>query len=79
MMCHECRFCCTLPMCTYFPGNKDDTNFDMNYNIELKNQDKKITASDIFYSNDFIPSLITSVGLRVTISIPHWSRVWNWE
>ena len=22
MFCHECRFCCTLPMCTYAPGTR---------------------------------------------------------
>ena len=31
--CHECRFCCTLPMCTYKPGNKKDTHFDMDHRI----------------------------------------------
>ena len=53
-MCHECRFCCTLPMCTQYPGGKDDTTFDMDYNIELRNQDKKILANAIFYSNNHI-------------------------
>ena len=29
MGCNNCRFCCTLPMCTYSPENKISTIFEM--------------------------------------------------
>ena len=52
--CHECRFCCTLPMCTYPPGHEDNTWFDGLDNIELKSQDNIFKADDIFFSIEHI-------------------------
>ena len=46
--CHECRFCCTLPMCTYPPGNKANTDFDMKHQTKMSN---KISAKEIFFSD----------------------------
>ena len=58
MGCHECRFCCTLPMCTYDPGNSiDNTVFDMKHKIELGNQKNKMTANELFFSSE--PSFST--------------------
>ena len=39
--CNECRFCCTLPMCTYSPGTHDSTVFDIKQRLELKDQKNK--------------------------------------
>merc|ERR1712142_212007 len=47
--CHNCRYCCTLPMCTKPPGRKEDTKFDIK-SLELRSQKNKIHASDIFFS-----------------------------
>jgi len=48
--CHECRFCCTLPMCTYEPGNKKDTHFDMAHmSVPSKDQEKKVSANKLFF------------------------------
>jgi len=41
--CHECRFCCTLPMCTYKSGNKIVTHFD--------NVHKDFKARELFFSD----------------------------
>ena len=49
--CHECRFCCTLPMCTYPPGAKENTIFDIEHQLELKKQKNKLTADGIFFSD----------------------------
>ena len=49
--CHKCQFCCTLPMCTYPPGDRDDTIFDIEHKLELKNQKNKLTADGIFFSD----------------------------
>ena len=54
MACHECRFCCTLPMCTNPPGNQDDTVFDINSTLELKTQKNELTANEIFFSENSI-------------------------
>merc|ERR1719369_539878 len=54
MACHECRFCCTLPMCTYDPGSKENTVFDMEHKIELKNQKNNVTAREIFFSDQIV-------------------------
>ena len=52
--CNECRFCCTLPMCTYKPGRKDDTYFDGLTKLELRSQTNKIKANEIFFSDNYI-------------------------
>jgi len=44
--CHECRYCCTLPFCTY-QGEKDVQFYgeeSLEYAQELGNQENKITA-----------------------------------
>jgi len=53
--CHECRFCCTLPMCTFPPGDMKDTVYDGIENQNAVNQKEKnqLLASDIFFSNVF--------------------------
>ena len=52
--CHECRFCCTLPMCTYEPGGRDNTIFDIDHDIELKDQKIQIKANHIFFNDHHI-------------------------
>ena len=52
--CHECRFCCTLPMCTKPPGTKKDTDFDLGHKVEIKDQKKEITANELFFSDEHI-------------------------
>ena len=52
--CHECRFCCTLPMCTYPPGGKFSTEFIELKKTELKEQENKLTAKDLFFSKEYI-------------------------
>merc|ERR1712142_943754 len=52
--CHECRYCCTLPMCTYPPGGEKNTIFDMEHRIELENQKNNVTAPEIYYSDAHI-------------------------
>ena len=52
--CHECRFCCTLPMCTYPPGGKDSTEFIELKKTELKTQKNNLTAKDLFFSRKHI-------------------------
>jgi len=52
--CHECRFCCTLAMCTYptpstGPAGFANTVFDKPA-LELKDQQKKQMASELFSS-----------------------------
>jgi len=54
MACHECRFCCTLPMCTYPPGHKDNTIFDIEQKEEVKNQKNIVTADEIFFSDQHV-------------------------
>ena len=54
MNCHECRFCCTLPMCTYSPGYKDNTIFDMEHKIKSKKGMNKVTADEIFFSDQHV-------------------------
>ena len=54
MACHECRFCCTLPMCTYSPGYQDSTIFNINQSLELKNQKNTISAGELFFSSSHI-------------------------
>ena len=53
--CHECRFCCTLPMCTYPPGGRDNTVFDGLHDLKLEDQQKNVIgANDIFFSEELI-------------------------
>ena len=52
--CNECRFCCTLPMCTYPPGGLESTVFDGLNGLNLNSQKNKIQANDIFFSNGMI-------------------------
>ena len=54
MFCHECRFCCTLPMCTFSPGTNANTDFDMERKIALKDQETKIRADSLFFSDEHI-------------------------
>ena len=49
--CTECNFCCTLPMCTYSPGDMENTSFDIEHKIELKDQKNKVTADELFFSD----------------------------
>ena len=48
--CHNCRFCCTLPMCSVNSSGKTGTTFE-GENIELKNQKNKETAVGKYFSN----------------------------
>ena len=57
MACHECRYCCTLPMCTYSPGYQDSTIFNINQSLELKNQKNTMSASDLFFSSSIIGNM----------------------
>ena len=52
--CDECRFCCTLPMCTYPPGGEDNTVFEGLNNLKLENQQNKMRADDVFFSDEVI-------------------------
>ena len=52
--CHECRFCCTLPMCTTPPGGIDHTTFDSASDIMLKTHNNTISAGEIFFSTNYI-------------------------
>lgn len=54
MGCNDCRFCCTLPMCTYSPGYKANTFFDMEQKIELKTQENEQRADEIFFSDQHL-------------------------
>ena len=49
--CHECRFCCTLPMCTKPPGGMENTQFYTIPKLEAKAQENKKRANDIFFSS----------------------------
>ena len=50
--CHECRFCCTLPMCTKAPGGLNQTTFLKMPLVKLKTQRNKQSAIDIFLSEE---------------------------
>ena len=50
--CHECKFCCTLPMCTYPPGGRDNTVFDEK--ISLEENQSLLKAKNIFWSHEII-------------------------
>ena len=52
--CHECRYCCTLAMCTKPPGGKDFTEFGGLANLKLKSQKNTLRANDLFFSNEHI-------------------------
>ena len=52
--CHECRYCCTLPMCTQPPGDISSTVFDGLPDLELDNQKNKFRANDIFFSTEML-------------------------
>merc|ERR1719153_174650 len=71
--CHECRFCCTLPMCTYEPGNKKDTYFDIdNKSVELRDQNRtEMGAIELFFQRGFIvqKNLITNALNQVVMKI----------
>jgi hypothetical protein len=41
VVCHECRYCCTLPMCTYPPGDVINTFFDGLKDLKLVDQKNK--------------------------------------
>jgi len=52
--CHECRFCCTLSLCTYpsshyGPHGNSNSVFD-DRDLELKDQKNRVTASELFFS-----------------------------
>ena len=47
--CHECRFCCTLPMCVKLPGGKEGTHFE-SIKLKLEDQTNRETAGEIFFS-----------------------------
>ena len=48
--CHECRFCCTLPMCVKIPGGKEGTHFEK-VDLKLEVQENTKTAGELFFSN----------------------------
>ena len=52
--CNECRFCCTLPMCTKHPGGREATTFDIDATIDHKQENYTFNAVDIFFSEDYI-------------------------
>ena len=49
VFCHECRFCCTLPMCVVDPGGEEGTTFE-GAKLELKDQINKKSAADLYFS-----------------------------
>jgi hypothetical protein len=52
--CHECRYCCTLPMCTMPPGGKEYTEFDGLEDLKLVSQKNVLKANDLFFSTEHI-------------------------
>jgi len=52
--CHECRYCCTLPMCTYPPGGKENTKFEGDKEIKLQTQKYVTDAAELFYSKEHV-------------------------
>jgi hypothetical protein len=52
--CHECRYCCTLPMCTMPPGGKEYTEFDGLEDLKLESQKNVLKANDLFFSTEHI-------------------------
>ena len=47
--CHNCRFCCTLPMCSVAPGGKTGTTFEDEH-LDLEDQKNEETAVGKFFS-----------------------------
>jgi len=50
--CHNCRFCCTLSMCTHPPGGRDATTFDEK--IRINEIQTLVKAKNIFWSHEVI-------------------------